>query len=176
MGRAPSKKKWKALALVYHRRSQTPNERFACEGHPSVPDGLTSTNGRKSPDTRGCEDTTHLDSGRAGCALFSMNVGVCDLLFSLFPGSFAGARSLRFRFFVWANSLGPIRDLANVARAKHKRRDGQGRNEKKKLVPARDRTWNLRNFIEIFNEPVSLGKQFKCCSKRRAIGFLFDDK
>lgn len=71
MGRAPSKKKWKALALVYHRRSQTPNERFACEGHPSVPDGLTSTNGRKSPDTRGCEDTTHLDSGRAGCALFS---------------------------------------------------------------------------------------------------------
>ena len=70
MGRAPSKKKWKALALVYHRRSQTPNERFACEGHPSVPDGLTSTNGRKSPDTRGCEDTTHLDSGRAGCAIF----------------------------------------------------------------------------------------------------------
>ena len=43
-------------------------------------------------------------------------------------------------------------------------------------APARDRTWNLRNFIEIFNEPVSLGKQFKCCSKRRAIGVLFDDK
>jgi|TARA_B110000977_G_scaffold189866_1_gene259950 hypothetical protein len=27
-----------------------------------------------------------------------------------------------------------------------------------------------------FNEPVSIGKQFKICSKRRAIGFLFDDK
>jgi hypothetical protein len=104
-----------------------------------------------------------------------MNVGVCDR----FPGKlFAGARSLRFRFFVWANSLGPIRDLANVARAKPKRRDGQGRNEKKKLETCQgfDLPGILLSFVEIFNEPVSIGKQFKCCAKRRAIGVLFDDK
>ena len=88
MGRAPSKKKWKALALVYHRRSQTPNGRFACEGHPSVPDGLTSTNGRKSPDTRRCEDTTHLDSGRAGCAISNE-----------FPGKLFAGLDLTFPIF-----------------------------------------------------------------------------
>ena len=164
MGRAPSKKKWKALALVYHRRSQTPNGRFACEGHPSVPDGLTSTNGRKSPDTRRCEDTTHLDSGRAGCAISNE-----------FPGKLFAGLDLTFPIFCMGKqSWSDPRPCKRGTR--QTRRDGQGRNEKKKLVPARDRTWNLRNFIEIFNEPVSLGKQFKCCSKRRAIGVLFDDK
>ena len=63
-----------------------------------------------------------------------------------FSREFSRGSILRFLFFVWANSFGPIRDLANVARAKHKRRDGHGRNEKKKLVPARDRTCNLRKF------------------------------
>ena len=78
---------------------------------------------------------------------------------------------LRFLFFVWANSLGPIRDLANVARAKHAETDRE---------EMRKRSWFLPGIEPAifgnFNEPVSIGKQFKICSKRRAIGFLFDDK
>jgi hypothetical protein len=60
---------------------------------------------------------------------------VCATFSSRFPGSFAGARSLRFRFFVWANSLGPIRDLANVARAKHAETDREEMRKRSWFLP-----------------------------------------
>ena len=103
-------------------------------------------------------------------ALFSNG---CDL--SLFPGN-CGARSLRFLFYVWANSQIAIRDLANVARAKHNAEtDREEMRKEVGFLPGIE-PGIFGIFNELFNEPVSTGKQFKFCSKRRAIGFLFDDK
>jgi hypothetical protein len=77
---------------------------------------------------------------------------------------------LRFLFFVWANSLGPIRHLANVARAKPKRRDGQGRNEKRRGNLAIHLSHTLLSFVN-FNEPVSIGKQFKFARSDAQLAF-----
>jgi hypothetical protein len=62
-------------------------------------------------------------------ALFSNG---CDL--SLFPGN-CGARSLRFLFYVWANSQIAIRDLANVARAKHAETDREEMRKRSWFLP-----------------------------------------